>query len=251
MNTFTFFNFLFRLQAEDFSDNTENLSNMALPEEAFSFLGIPLMDVDFWKLLFKFLLNLLFLVIIVRYIYYPTTRRKDNLFTYILISVVTFFLCYILQNNKLATGIALGLFAVFSIIRYRTDAIPIKEMTYLFITIGLSVINAMANKKISLVELAFANVAVTSLVYGFEKIWFLKHESNRIVMYEKIDLIKPEKRHELLADLQERTGLKINRINIIKIDFLRDVAQIQIYFYDKDQHLSNQYLSSTDDGDDD
>lgn len=251
MNTINFLNFLFRIQAEDFNDQNDALSNISLPAEAISFLGIPVLDNDFWKLLFKFFLNLLFLVIIVRYVYYPTTRRKDYLFTYILISVVTFFLCYILQNNKLATGIALGLFAVFSIIRYRTDAIPIKEMTYLFITIGLSVVNAMANKKISLVELSFANIAVTALVYGFEKIWFLKHESNRIVMYEKIELIKPEKRAELLADLEERTGLKINRVNIIKIDFLRDAAQLQIYYYDKDNGISNTFATLTDSGEDD
>jgi hypothetical protein len=135
----------------------------------------------------------------------------------------------------LEMGFALGLFAVFGIIRYRTDAIPIKEMTYLFIVIGMSVMNALINKKISLAELAFANVAIIALTYGLEKVWLLRHESQKLIVYEKIDLIQKGRRAELVADLEKRTGIKVNRVEIGRIDFLRDTVLIKIYFYNDEQ----------------
>jgi hypothetical protein len=146
---------------------------------------------------------------------------------------------------KLEMGFALGLFAVFGIIRYRTDAIPIKEMTYLFIVIGMSVMNALINKKISVVELVFANVAILALTYGLEHVWLLRHESQKLVVYEKITLIQKGRREELVADLEERTGIKINRVEIGKIDFLRDTVMIKIYFYEdqQDGHIDETFSS--------
>jgi hypothetical protein len=136
-----------------------------------------------------------------------------------------------LESVKLQIGFALGLFAIFGIIRYRTDAIPIKEMTYLFIAIGISVINALASEKTSIVDLIFANAVIIFITFGFEKLWLLKHESQKIIIYEKIDLIKPEKREELIRDLCERTGIKkINRLETGKIDFLKDTCIITIYY---------------------
>jgi uncharacterized membrane protein YcaP (DUF421 family) len=132
-------------------------------------------------------------------------------------------------------GFAMGLFAVFGIIRYRTDAIAIKEMTYLFIVIALSVMNALINKKVSLLEMSFANIVIIGATYGLEKVWLLRHESQKIIQYENIDLIKSGKRPELVLDLESRTGIKINRIEIGKIDFLRDVVMIKIYFYEDQQ----------------
>jgi hypothetical protein len=132
-------------------------------------------------------------------------------------------------------GFALGLFAVFGIIRYRTDAIPIKEMTYLFIIIGMSVMNALINKKISLAELTFANLSIIALTYGLEKVWLLRHESQKIIVYERIDLIVAAKRAEMILDIETRTGIKINRIEIGKLDFLRDTALVKIYFYEDQQ----------------
>jgi hypothetical protein len=132
-------------------------------------------------------------------------------------------------------GFALGLFAVFGIIRYRTDAIAIKEMTYLFIVIGMSVMNALINKKVSIAELAFANLAIIFLTYGLEKVWLLRHESQKLIVYERIDLIQIGRRAELIEDLQTRTGIKVNRIEIGKIDFLRDVVMLKIYFYEDQQ----------------
>lgn len=204
--------------------------------QAAEVFGIELIDkVDFYELLVRFVFNFLIVFISVRWLYYPGTKRKDYLFTYILISAVVFLLCFLLENVKLQLGFALGLFAIFGIIRYRTDAIPIKEMTYLFLVIGISVINALANKKVSYAELVFTNLVLLLVAFLLEHVFLLKHESVRTVLYEKIDLIKRNRRNELLQDLEERTGLKINRIEIGRINFLRDTVRIRVYYYEDDQ----------------
>ena len=135
-------------------------------------------------------------------------------------------------------GFALGLFAVFGVLRYRTEQIPIKEMTYLFIVIGISVINALSNKKMSYSELILTNSIIIFATYGMEKLWLLKHESRKIIIYEKIELITPENHTELKLDLEERTGLKIDRFEIGKINFLNDTVQIFIYYH-KDNQSGN------------
>ena len=190
---------------------------------------------DFIELLARSIFNFLIVGYIVRYLYYPATKNKDYLFTYLLISVTVFFLCFLLENVKLELGFALGLFAIFGIIRYRTDPIPIKEMTYLFIIIGIYVMNALVNKKISHAEVVFTNLIFIALTYGLEKIWLLKHESRKNITFEKIELIVPEKRQELLEDLKLRTGLNITRVEVKSIDFLRDTAQLRIFFFDDEQ----------------
>ena len=190
---------------------------------------------DFFELLIKALFNFLVIGYIVRYLYYPATKNKDYLFTYLLISLTVFLLCFLLENVKLQLGFALGLFAVFGIIRYRTDPIPIKEMTYLFLVIGISVMNALANKKISHTELIFANFSLLALSYVLEKIWLLKHESSKMIFYEKIELIKPNRMSDLIADLKDRTGLNITRVVVRKIDFLRDTAQLNIFFFEDEE----------------
>ena len=190
---------------------------------------------DFFELLIKALFNFLVIGYIVRYLYYPATKNKDYLFTYLLISLTVFLLCFLLENVKLQLGFALGLFAVFGIIRYRTDPIPIKEMTYLFLVIGISVMNALANKKISHTELIFANFSLIALSYVLEKIWLLKHESSKMIFYEKIELIKPNKMSDLIDDLKDRTGLNITRVVVRKIDFLRDTAQLKIFFFEDEE----------------
>ncbi len=193
--------------------------------------GIELINFpDFGELLLRFVLNLAVVVVIVRYLYYSASRRKDYLFSYIMISTVVFLLCFLLNSVKLQIGFALGLFAIFGIIRYRTAAISIKEMTFLFIVIGVSVINALANKKISYAELFFTNLIIIGLVWFMEKMWLVHKEGKKIIEYEKIDMVKPEREAELLADLRERTGLDITRMEIGKIDFLRDTARIRIFF---------------------
>jgi len=204
--------------------------------DGLEFLGTPFFDSkDFFKLLVKTAFNVSIILIIVRYIYYPITKNKDYLFTYLLISLTVFLLCILLDSVKIELAFALGLFAIFGIIRYRTDPIPIKEMTYLFLVIGVSVINALANKKISYSELVFANLMIVAVTYGLEKIWLLRHETRKNIIYEKIDLIGPAKRDELIKDLKERTGIDVVRVEVRRIDFLKDIAYLRIFYYEGDQ----------------
>jgi hypothetical protein len=152
-----------------------------------------------------------------------------------LIGTITFFLCFALAKLKIGTGMGLGLFAIFGIIRYRTDAIEIKEMTYLFLVIGLSVINSLASKKISIIEIATINTFAVLITFLLEFVFLLKHETRKSITYEKIDLIIPEKHAEMKADMELRTGLQINRFEVGKIDFLNDTAQVKIFFYEDEQ----------------
>ena len=198
------------------------------------FFGTDLFNKDFYELVIKLLFNLAIVSYIVRYLYYNSTKNKVYLFTYLTISITVYLLCFLLENVKLQLGFALGLFAIFGIIRYRTDPIPIKEMTYLFIVIGISIMNALANKKISYSELLFANLSILALTYILERIWLIKKESRKNITYEKIELIVPEKRDELISDLKLRTGLDINRVEIRRIDFLSDTAQIRIFFFENE-----------------
>ncbi len=222
---------------EDQLDELRKLNEDNINENKNQYLGTPVFDKeDFWKLIIKGLFNFIIILLIVRYIYYPVTKNKDYLFTYFLISLTVFLLCFLLDNVKLELGFALGLFAIFGIIRYRTDPIPIKEMTYLFIVIGVSVINALANKKISYAELFAANMIIVFATFGLERLWLLRHETRKNITYEKIDLIAPERREELIADLTERTGLNIVRVEIGRIDFLRDTANIRVFYYEKNSN---------------
>lgn len=227
------------------------MKDMTDPGGLGTFLEVPIIDDDFYKLLFKFCINIVVLTIIIRLIYYPITKRKDFLFTYYLISIITFFICFALKKNNIELGLALGLFAVFGIIKYRTDAVPIKEMTYLFVVIGISVVNALSNSKTSYIEQFFINAVVIAITYVLEHVWLIKHESAKIVLYEKIELIKPSMREELIKDLEERTGIKINRVSIGKINFLRDTAQVIIYYYDSEQENISDYSAKDAVGDDD
>ncbi len=199
--------------------------------EELRFFGIKLINMeDFLSLLIRFSLNLLVIIAIVVGLYAKNSKRKDFYFSYIAVSMVIFLLCFLLVSVKIELGFALGLFAVFGIIRYRTDAIPIKEMTYLFVVIGISVINALANKKISYAELITTNLLIVVGLYILEKILHLRQEISYRVIYEKIENVQAGKDDELLADLKLRTGKNIKRFEIERIDFLRDVAYINIFF---------------------
>ncbi|HAQ17879.1 MAG TPA: DUF4956 domain-containing protein [Prolixibacteraceae bacterium] len=209
-----------------------NLLLQIIPnEEELRFLGIKLINSeDYIELITRFTLNLGVIILIVVGLYAKTSKRKDFYFTYIAISIVIFLLCFLLESVKIELGFALGLFAIFGIIRYRTDAIPIKEMTYLFVVIAVSVINALANKKISYAELITTNLLVVIGLYILEKILNLKQEISYRVIYEKIENVQAGKEEILLADLKERTGIDIKHFEIERIDFLRDVAYIYIFF---------------------
>jgi hypothetical protein len=185
----------------------------------------------FLELIWRFGLNMAVIIILARWLYYPTTRRRSYLFTYILISTLIFLLCYLLKSVTLQIGFSLGLFAIFGVIRYRTNSISIKEMTYLFLIIGISVINSLADTKEHLKEVLFSNLAIILITFCLEKLWLLKRETEKTVVYDKLDLIRPERYDELVKDLEERTGIKkINKIGVGKIDFTRNVCNLKVFY---------------------
>lgn len=217
-------------------DSLKNVSSSGLNEinnweENLRFLGIKIINVaDFTELMVRLALNLAVMLVVVHYMYARNSRRKDFYFSFLAVGTVVFLLSFLLNSVKLELGFALGLFAIFGIIRYRTDAIPIKEMTYLFIVIGISVINALANKKVSYVELIFTNAAIVIGLYLLEKRLMLKQEGSLRLIYEKIENINCKSHAVLLDDLKQRTGINIKRYEIQKIDFLKDVAEIILYY---------------------
>ncbi len=215
------------------------LPNFLLPLSKTNFLGLTLFSDDAYALLLRLAVNMIVLTILIRFFYYEKTRRKDYLFTYYLIGTITFFLCFGLKKLDIDTGMGLGLFAIFGIIRYRTDAIEIKEMTYLFLIIGVSVVNSLASKQISIAEMAIINISVMLLTYVLEYRWLVKHETRKTINYERIDLIRREQYDEMKADLEKRTGIAINRFEIGKIDFLTDTAQVRIFYFADDQEFSD------------
>jgi hypothetical protein len=228
-------------------------TSILIEPENINLSGIEFFNLaGFIELVLRFALNMAVILILVRWLYYSSTKRKDYLFTYILISSLIFLLCFLLASVKLQIGFALGLFAIFGIIRYRTSSIPIKEMTYLFLIIGVSIINALADTKTSVAEVLFTNFVIIVITFCMEKIWLQKHELSSTILYEKIDLIKLEKRPELIKDLQSRTGIKkINRIEIGKIDFLRDTCILQIYYNVSGNQVNTIAQVDKDDDDDD
>ena len=195
------------------------------------FLDVELFNQkDLFKLFIRFLIDFSFTFVIIRVLYFAANRRKDYLFTFFIFNILTFFICFLLRKVPGELGFALGLFAVFGILRYRTEPIPIKEMTYLFIVIGLAMINALANKKISWAELVFVNATILMVTLSFEKLWFNNEVQHKSIIYDRIDLIKTENRIEMLGDLRARTGLNVVKVQIGKIDFLRDVATVTMFY---------------------
>jgi hypothetical protein len=179
-----------------------------------------------------FLFNLLVALLIVRFIYYPSTRNKAYVFTFLAFNTIIFFVLTFLASIEISVGVGVGLFAIFSILRYRTDPIPIREMTYLFIISALPLINAAGANGSYWLQLGIANVAVVAILLLLEKGWGFTYEASKQIVYEKIELIVPERRAELLADLEARTGLVIKRLVVGKVDFLHDVANLKVYYDD-------------------
>tara|TARA_B100000809_G_scaffold84190_1_gene82578 strand:+ start:16234 stop:16911 length:678 start_codon:yes stop_codon:yes gene_type:complete len=198
-------------------------------------LGSKLIDFDdFFEMIIRFLINFSVVFMLVRVIYFPIHKRKDYLVTFFLINFMIFFVCIVMSDVKMNMAFAFGLFAIFGILKYRTEQLPIKEMTYLFMVIAIAVLNSLAGKKISLAELMLVNITIIAATYFLEKVFLLKHESRKSIIYEKIENVKPENHEALIADLRDRTGLEINRVQIGRIDFLRDTVKVVIYYHESD-----------------
>lgn len=184
---------------------------------------------EFWNLLIRFAFNAVASAFVV-FLYSRISKRKEFYFSYFAISIAVFLLVFLLESVTLELGFALGLFAIFGIIRYRTDAIPPKEMTYLFVIIAVSVINALSEDHVGYIGLTLVNVLLIGTLGALEKVLLMRQEDSLQVIYENIENIHREKEDELIRDLENRTGIKIKRYQIDKIDFLRDVARITIFF---------------------
>jgi len=186
---------------------------------------------DLLDLVLRFGFNFLVTFVIVRLLYYPIYKNKDYLFTYFLFNAIIFMILYVMNNVKLEFGVSFGLFAVFSILRYRTEDIPIKEMVYLFVIIAIALINSLSTKKVTIAEILFANAVIVSMVYIMENTKLMRYESIKRIVYEKIENVQPQNYETLLVDLRERTGLNVHRAEIMNIDFQNDTALIVMYYY--------------------
>jgi hypothetical protein len=201
-----------------------------LADKGLTFMGIDVFDpTNFWMLLLRFSFNLLICWFIIQFFYYRKSHRRDYYFTFMLFSVTIFLLLYLLQSIPMQIGFALGLFAIFGMIRYRTETVQIREMTYLFVIIGISVVNGLS-MEVPYLSVVAANLLFILAIWALESSRFLRHTSTKIVLYERIELIKPERYSELLADLNERTGLDITKVEVGHIDFLRDAAYLKVYY---------------------
>lgn len=198
----------------------------------FQFFESPIIDIaQTGQLLFRFIFNMIFVWIIIHMFYYRKSKKINYYFTFTLISISVFFLTYLLGSGgvKIKLGMALGLFAIFGIIRYRTEQISVREMTYLFVIITLSVINALA-LRMSLSELFLANTIFIISIWAFEGIGKPQNITGKYILYDRVDNIQPEKRDELMADLKKRTGLDIIRIEVGSINYLQDTTLLKVYY---------------------
>lgn len=186
------------------------------------------------KMCSTFILNLFVVWIIVHFFYYPKAHRRDYYFTFVLLSSSIFMMIYLMDGSKMEIGAALGLFAVFGIIRYRTESVPIREMTYLFFLVALSVVNGTTSQ-MSVVEEVCANLIFVLVVWVSENYLLANKEGCKWVQYDNIELIKPDRADELKADLEERLGLTVLRVEVGAVDFLKDSALLRVYYDDPNQ----------------
>lgn len=203
-------------------------------EQAVDFLNIQLFDGPaLGKMLILFGINLLVCWIITHFFYYRKSHKREYYFTYMLFSTAIFFILYQLQNMSVEVGVALGLFGIFSMIRYRMEQLPIREMTYLFVLIAISIING-AGMASSYASFIATNIIFILLVWVLEAAGMSNRKAQKIITYEKIALIKPDRREELLADLRERTGLEIVKVQVGSINFLKDTAFLKVTYLPDD-----------------
>jgi len=197
--------------------------------ESMRIFDIKVYDVDFLELLLRLGLNLVVAYSIIHFVYQPTRKNSEYLFTFMIFNPLIFFICHLFSKVELSIGFAFGLFAVFSILRYRTTQIQVKEMTYMFIVIGVAVINALATKKVSYVELLFTNAFIIFISYWLEKYTSNSGVNMQIIRYEIIENIKPENEALLLEDLKRRIGKEVIRYEIIEVDYIRDSARLRVF----------------------
>lgn len=176
----------------------------------------------------RLLIDIVSCLVLIRLIYYPIYKNREFFFTFIIFNIIIFFITYLMKNVEMSMGAAFGLFAVFSMLRYRTEGLSMKDMTYLFLVIALGLITAIGMG--TLIEITILNALIIIFTYVLESNLLIKKEFTKVIQYENIELIKPDKYNELKLDLENRTGLKITRIVVDRIDFLRDTALLTVHY---------------------
>ena len=192
---------------------------------------IEIIDIEaFTELVVRYVFNLTVIFIIVKFGYSRLNNNKDYFFTFFAINTLIFFVCFLFSNVKLSIGFAFGLFAIFSILRYRTITIPIKEMTFLFSAITVAIINALSTSKVSFAELLFTNIIIVFFILILSKLWLHTKESSVTIHYEKLENIKPQNRTQLISDLEAIMGIKITQIEILKVNTKRQLVTLKVYY---------------------
>lgn len=186
----------------------------------------------------RFIIDILSIYVLIRFVYFKIYKHRELFFTYFIFNIIIFLMCFFLNKVKISMGAAFGLFAVFGMLRYRTEEFSVKDMTYLFLVISIGLMTAVIKLEdieyyYEFIFIGSLNAFVIFLTYLLESNLLLKKEVGKQIVYENIELIKPERRSELLLDIENRMGLKVNRISITKVDFLRDVAFIKIYYFEE------------------
>ena len=190
------------------------------------FLEVPLFNDDLFELLARFAIDLVVVLGLILLVYARFQRQQSYVFAFLVMNVVVFFLCFTLKKLDLGLGMALGLFAIFGILRYRTDSIRIKEMTYLFVVVGIAVINALPNHNTSYAELAFANLAIFLTTFALEFAHATPRVERHSMLYGNLELLRPENRQQLIEDLREQTGLDVKSVVVKKFDLVNQNATI-------------------------
>jgi len=185
-----------------------------------------------WVILLRFAINMIFLILLLGPIYFRYTKKEKFLFTFFLIGIVVFFVASIMKRVDIGLGLAFGLFAIFGILRLRTRNFSVKDMAYLFATIGLSVINALGLQVLSLIGVLIINIIILISAFVLEKILNTNNYVKHSIVYDNLRFLKPENRQKLIKDISVRTGRNILRISVQRIDFKRDTADLDIYFKD-------------------
>ena len=191
------------------------------------------------------LIDILAIIILVGFIYYPKYKNKDFIFTFVLFNIINFMICYLLGAAKIKIGFAFGLFAIFSIIRYRTIMVSIKDMGYFFVCVALGMLNSLASVTDGFVILISCNLIILILTYFLERLNFMNNENYKEIVYDNVQLIKPANREDLIKDLNERTGLDIHKVDVISINYLKDTVLLKAYYYAKESE--NTILNTSDD----
>jgi hypothetical protein len=199
---------------------------------------------EFWPTVLRFFYNFGIIFFIARVVYFRVYHRADYFFTYLLVSSIVFIICNMLDATTFQIGFALGLFAVFGIIRYRTAPIPIREMTYLFIVIGISVKNALITAETSLVRALFADSIIVLITWAAQDFLIRKRMIRKTIIYKNMELLKPDRYEDLLKDLSSLSGFPVEKAQVGRVDYVKSNARVRIWFYEK--NAPNNYSDDED-----